>query len=168
MLYNSFHILHAQILTGPIVRVAPNELHVAEDLFYHTRFVPATVRKTDNYTRFGQGTGIEGKLVSQHCGPRSRLKLRLMIDMTAISTAHDKHRRLRAPLEPFFSRAGITNVEVRILARVKKLCDRLDAAQNTVQVVNLAYALSSLTGGTSKANIDAETVSILTKSVWQM
>ncbi len=47
-------------LTGPIVRVTPDELHVSEAWFYRKLFVSAAVRKTELYPRFGEGTGFEG------------------------------------------------------------------------------------------------------------
>jgi cytochrome P450 len=82
--------------------------------------------------------------------------------MTAISTSHNSHRRSRAPLEPFFSRAGITRVESRVVERVKKLCDRLKATQNTGEVVHLTFALSSLTTGMSEEALATDMESKLT------
>lgn len=65
--------------------------------------------------------------------------------MTAISTGHDSHRRLRAPLDRLFARASIMRIERRLSARVERLCGRLDAYKGTGEVVNLTNALSSLT-----------------------
>ena len=69
------------------------------------------------------------------------------MDMTAVSTSHDMHRAARAPLDPFFSKAGVTRMEKRVLARVQKLCDRLRMVQGTGQAISLTNALSSLTTG---------------------
>lgn len=66
-------------------------------------------------------------------------------DMTAISTGHDAHRRLRAPLDRLFARANIMRIEPRVAARAERLCDRLNAYKGTGEVVNLTDALSSLT-----------------------
>lgn len=65
--------------------------------------------------------------------------------MTATSTGHDSHRRLRAPLNKLFARASIMRIEGRVAARVERLCGRLDAYKGTGEVVNLTNAMSSLT-----------------------
>lgn len=73
------------------------------------------------------------------CGPNA------VSDMTAISTPHDSHRRLRAPLDKLFSRGGILGIEPRLVERAERLCIRLRSFQGTGEVVNLTNALSSLT-----------------------
>lgn len=65
--------------------------------------------------------------------------------MTAISTAHDAHRRLRVPLDKLFSRSGILSIEPRLIERTERLCNRLRSFQGTGRIVNLTDALSSLT-----------------------
>lgn len=57
------------------------------------------------------------------------------------------HRIVRAPLDPFFSKAGILRVENRVLERVEKLCGRLKAVSGTGEVVNISNALASLANG---------------------
>ncbi|KAL2275643.1 hypothetical protein FJTKL_01702 [Diaporthe vaccinii] len=110
---------------GPVVRVTPEEIHVMDPSMYSKIFVTGAVRKTDAYRRFSNGTGFE--------------------DMTAISTGHDAHRRLRAPLDRLFARASIMRIEPRVAARAERLYDRLNSYKGTGEVVNLTNALSSLT-----------------------
>ncbi|KAI0424676.1 cytochrome P450 [Xylaria sp. FL1042] len=110
---------------GPVVRITPEEVHVMEGSAYNDIFVVGAVRNTDAYPRFSNGTGFE--------------------DMTAISVAHDAHRRLRAPLDKLFARNSILRIESRITDRVTRLCDRLSCYEGTGEVVNLTNALSSLT-----------------------
>jgi hypothetical protein len=69
--------------------------------------------------------------------------------MMLISHDHDNHRRSLAPLLPFFSKAGITRVESRVLSRVKKLCARFEATKGSGTPVNFTCGISSLTTGTS-------------------
>ncbi|TWU78279.1 hypothetical protein ED733_008291 [Metarhizium rileyi] len=123
MYYEKIREMHE--IYGPVVRVTPDEIHVMEPSVYHKLFVPGSVRKTEAYVRFSQGTGFE--------------------DMTAISAGHDAHRRLRAPLDKLFGRHGILRIETRVITRVQRLCDRLRSYQNTCEVVNLSNALGSLT-----------------------
>jgi hypothetical protein len=66
-------------------------------------------------------------------------------DMTAISTGHEAHRRLRAPLDKLCARNSITRIEPRLIERTEILCRRLGSYQGTRQIVNLTNALSSLT-----------------------
>ena len=42
--------------------MTPDELHVAEALFYHELFVTGARRRTENYPRFSTGDGFEGRL----------------------------------------------------------------------------------------------------------
>jgi len=65
--------------------------------------------------------------------------------MTAISTDHDTHRRLRMPLDKLFARHSILRIEPRVVLRVEKLCARLHAFRGSDEVVNLSNAFSSLT-----------------------
>lgn len=65
--------------------------------------------------------------------------------MTAISTTHEAHRRLRAPLDRLFSRSGVISIEARLIERIERLCNRFESFQGTGQIVNLTDALSSLT-----------------------
>lgn len=65
--------------------------------------------------------------------------------MTAISTHHDAHKRLRAPLDRLFARGSVIRMEPRIISRVERLLARLESYKGTGQVVNLTNALSSLT-----------------------
>lgn len=99
-------------------------------------------------------TGLALKVDMSHVSRTSWIEAECVVDMIAVSTDHDRHRRSRAPLEPFFSRAGITKVESRVVERVKKLCDRFMASQNTGKVVHLGFALSSLTTGMSREALD--------------
>ncbi|KAL2808262.1 cytochrome P450 [Aspergillus granulosus] len=110
---------------GPVVRITPNELHVQDPAFYHELFVTGAVRKTDAYPRFAEGTGFE--------------------DMVAVSTTHDMHRATRAPLDPFFSMAGIRRVEPRVVQIIEKFRKKLGAFVNTGKPVNLTHAFGSLT-----------------------
>ncbi|RWA09367.1 hypothetical protein EKO27_g5733 [Xylaria grammica] len=121
--YEKIRELHDKY--GPVVRVTPDEIHINEPSAYNDIFVVGATRKTNAYPRFSNGTGFE--------------------DMTAISTSHDAHRRLRVPLDKLFVRNSILRIESRVADRVARLCDRLSSYQETGEVVNLTNALSSLT-----------------------
>lgn len=61
-----------------------------------------------------------------------------------LSTSHDLHRRRRKPLEPFFSRAGVTKLEPMVGELAKRFVRRLDSYQGTNQVVRLDHAYVAL------------------------
>jgi cytochrome P450 len=52
---------------------------------------------------------------------------------------HDLHRRRRKPLEPFFSRLGITRMEEMIISEAKLLSDRLEAMKGSKTVIRLDH-----------------------------
>ncbi|KAI1345413.1 hypothetical protein F5Y01DRAFT_62346 [Xylaria sp. FL0043] len=123
--YEKIRKLHEEY--GPVVRVTPEDVHVMEPSAYHEIFGVGAVRKTGAYPHFSGGTGFED------------------LDMTAISIAHDAHRRLRVPLDQLCARNSILRMKSRIFDRATRLCDRLSCYEGTGEVVNLATALSSLT-----------------------
>jgi cytochrome P450 len=63
--------------------------------------------------------------ISSSAAPRKSLTD--LADMTAISTNHDAHRRLRMPLEKLFARHSILKIEPRVMSRTEKLCARLES-----------------------------------------
>lgn len=129
---------------GPVVRVTPDEVHVLEPAAYHKIFVSASVRKTDAYRRFSNGTGFEGDSIYFECHDSHQAN-KARLDMTAISASHDAHRRLRAPLDKLFARGSIIRIEQRVISRVERMCERLRGHKDAGEVVNLTNALSSLT-----------------------
>lgn len=75
----------------------------------------------------------------------SRKSLTDLADMTAISTTHHAHRRLRMPLEKLFARHSILRIEPCVISRTEKLCARLESYRGSGEAANLINAFSSLT-----------------------
>jgi cytochrome P450 len=63
-----------------------------------------------------------------------------------LTVDHDLHRKRRKPLEPFFSRLGISRLEPKIAEVVEKLDNRLKALEGTNTVIRLDHAFSSFSG----------------------
>ncbi|KAE8341058.1 hypothetical protein BDV24DRAFT_151481 [Aspergillus arachidicola] len=112
---------------GPIVRVTPSELHIRDSNFHSKLYVTGAVRKSDSYHRFTQGTGFE--------------------DITFPLLSHDKHRALRGQVSRLFTRAGVSQHEPRIVARIQVLSQRMDGFMSNGKPVNLHDAFSSLAAG---------------------
>lgn len=49
--------------TGPIVRINPRELSIADTSFYDKVYVSGSVRRTQGYSQFASGIGFEGSLI---------------------------------------------------------------------------------------------------------
>ena len=47
-------------LSGPVVQITPDELHVDDPAYFANLFVTGGVRKSDAYPGFTRGTGFEG------------------------------------------------------------------------------------------------------------
>lgn len=100
--------LHARY--GPVVRIAPNEIHLADP---------------DNYDKI---YSVGGRFYKD---PGFYDALNVPVAFTAIS--NEEHRRRRAPLNHFFSRRAVLDLEDIVQEKAAKLCRRvrkdLDAGQ---------------------------------------
>lgn len=101
--YRKIEELHARY--GPVVRIAPNEIHLADQ---------------DNYDKVYSVAGHFHKDALFY----GALGLRIML--TAVS--NDEHRRRRAPLNHFFSRRAVLDLEDIVQEKVAKLCRRVREA----------------------------------------
>ncbi|TVY53301.1 Cytochrome P450 monooxygenase sdnH [Lachnellula cervina] len=112
---------------GPIVRINPEELSLHDPTFYNEIYCIESKRRTDNYNHFGKGIDFDGSHF--------------------LTTDHDAHRRRRKPLEPYFSRKGVMQLEKSVLHEtVRKLEKRLQALEGTGNVVRLDYVFTAYTG----------------------
>ena len=132
-------------ILGPIVRVNPADLSIHDPAAYNEIYVTESKRRTEHYDRSTQGMDFDGKLnileltKNAHftnLGPGSHL----------VTVDHNLHRKRRKPLEPFFSRQGVSRLEPMIIQMVEKLVARLEAMKGSKSVVRLDHALTALTG----------------------
>ena len=121
-------LLVIQLLTprmiGPIVRVAPNEVHVIDPYFYDEIYAPSS-RRRDKSSRVVPATGVMGSMIA--------------------TISHDHHRIRRAFLSEFFSRRSILNMMPIIDRFLEKLCDRLGQFHETKTPVRLDNVLNAFT-----------------------
>jgi hypothetical protein len=63
-----------------------------------------------------------------------------------LTTPHDLHRARRKPLEPYFSRLGISKLEPIIHELIEKIIKRFIALEGTGAIVRLDHAMICYTG----------------------
>ncbi|KAG8161928.1 hypothetical protein KVR01_007693 [Diaporthe batatas] len=111
---------------GPIVRINPTELSIADPDFYDKVYVSGSTRRTQGYSQFASGIGFEGTFFLSH--------------------SHELHRKRRKPVEPYFSRRSVTQLEPLINKAVGKLIARFESFQGTGRVVRLDHAMLAFSG----------------------
>ncbi|RWA09439.1 hypothetical protein EKO27_g5656 [Xylaria grammica] len=112
---------------GPIVRINPHELSIRDPEYYDKLYVSGSVRPTENYVAFANGLDLEGSHL--------------------LTTGHDLHRRRRKPLEPFFSRLGVTRLEPMVAEVCEKLVvKRFENFKGTGKIVRLDHAFLAFAG----------------------
>ncbi|KAI1292590.1 putative cytochrome P450 [Xylaria venustula] len=121
-----FEIERMHRIYGPIVRINPSELSIADPGFYDKLYVSASTRRTQGYSQFASGIGFD--------------------DTFFLSHTHELHRRRRKPIEPYFSRRGVTKLEPFINMVVEKLMARFESFRSTGQVVRLEHAMLAFSG----------------------
>jgi hypothetical protein len=109
---------------GPIIRINPEELHVDDPAFYPKLYTGPSERR-DKW-------GWAMKMFGMKCA-------------TFSTVPHDVHRRRRAALNPFFSKAAVARLEPEIQQLVNQLCGRLMEFQASGKPADLGLAFAALT-----------------------
>ncbi|KAI1760614.1 cytochrome P450 [Hypoxylon sp. FL1150] len=127
-----FKIIELHEEYGPIIRISPGELHIADPDFYDTIYASAaTPRRSDKdpfYTRF------------------------IGLDLSVFSTIHHEvHRQRRAALQPFFNMANVRKLQPVIQERLEIMMKRMYEFRDTDSILNASYMLSAL--GSDVVNI---------------
>ncbi len=110
------------------MRINPHELSIRDNEFYDKLYVIGSVRPSDRYEGFVDGVvDFEGSHLA--------------------TIGHDLHRKRRKPLEPYFSRIGVTKLEPMVAEVCKSLVvDRFDSFRGSGKVVRLNHAFTAFSG----------------------
>jgi hypothetical protein len=111
---------------GPIIRINPDELSIHDPGFYDELYVAASRRRTEHYDVFCKGIDFDGSHL-------------LTVD-------HDLHRRRRKPLEPFFSRMGISRLQPMFAKVALHLETRFRDLKGSNTIVRLDHAFAAFSG----------------------
>lgn len=113
---------------GPIIRINPYELHIADPGYYDTLYTSsASGEKRDKWGWYTKQFGTP--------------------DATFATTAHDQHRMRRAALNRFFSIASVRRLQPLLEERMQRLIGRFRKARDSKEVIPLEYALAAFTNG---------------------
>ncbi|KAF9885046.1 hypothetical protein FE257_000777 [Aspergillus nanangensis] len=109
---------------GPIIRINPREVHI-KDPEYYDEIYASSARKREkdpvNIARFD----LDGSAFA--------------------AVSPEQHRLRRAPLDRFFSKQAITNLEPLIWEKLDALCDHFTRAFQSHKVINLDAGFAGLT-----------------------
>lgn len=111
---------------GPIIRVNPEELSIHDPEFYNELYVTESRRRTNAYDIFCKGIDFDGSHL--------------------LTADHDLHRRRRKPLEPFFSRMGISRLQPMLAEVALHLETRIRDLKGSGKVIRLDHAFSAFSG----------------------
>ncbi|KAJ4387870.1 hypothetical protein N0V93_008473 [Gnomoniopsis smithogilvyi] len=101
----TFKILELHKQYGPIIRINPFEIHIADKTFYHTLYTSPAHRR-DKWAFYAKQFGADDSVFS--------------------TVDHDLHRLRRTALNPFFSAAKVRELQPVIEAQVDNVLRRLD------------------------------------------
>jgi cytochrome P450 len=111
---------------GPIVRINPDEIHIAEPDFYDQVYA-STKRKRDKWDWIVKSFGVDESLIS--------------------TLAHDHHRIRRASLAPFFSKASVRALQPLLEQEMNVLLRRFREFQESQEPLTLNVAFAAFTNG---------------------
>lgn len=125
----TFHIrtLHAKY--GPIIRINPYELHIADPAYYDKLYASsASGEKRNKWEWYTKQFGTPEAMFS--------------------TIGHDKHKARRAALNRFFSMASVRRLQPVIQERVHALVQRIRAFKDVKDgVIKVDYAYAAFTNG---------------------
>lgn len=111
---------------GPIIRVNSDELSIRDADFYNELYVTESKRRTNGHELFCKGLDFDG--------------------CHLLTTDHDLHRRRRKPLEPFFSRLGVSRLQPMLAHVALNLESRIRDLKGSNKVIRLDHAFSAFAG----------------------
>ena len=107
-------ILTSVAFLGPIVRIAPNEVHLSDPENYDVIYNVGS--------KFYKNANFYGALG---------------IEVMFSAEANEQHRRLRSPMGHFFSRRAVFDLEGLVQAKVDKLCQRMQKTLDEGDAIDL-------------------------------
>ena len=116
--------LHARY--GPVIRINPCELHVADPEFMDTLYT-GNSRKREKWSFYTGVLGTPGAAMN--------------------TNGHELHRVRRSAMNPFFSKTTIRNLQPLVDGKVDILLERLGKVGEVEGVVNVNHAASAFTNG---------------------
>ncbi|KAI1393512.1 cytochrome P450 [Hypoxylon trugodes] len=134
---------------GPIVRITPRELHIADPTFYNEIYAGNPHRIEGDY-RFTRSTGVTKSMFA--------------------AVDHDLHQARRSNLTKFFSKRSISDIQPIIQDKVERFIKRLEDSSKDGSPANLSTLSAAFTAdtishysyGVSLGCLDGESENILT------
>ena len=123
-----FHLRDLHARYGPIIRINPYELHIADSEFYDKLYASgASGEKRNKWDWFTKQLDTSGSMLS--------------------TDDHSHHKLRRAALNRFFSSASVKRLQPMIDEKVWLLVNRLRAVKDTEKVIKMNLAFSAMTNG---------------------
>ncbi|KAK2604086.1 hypothetical protein N8I77_007044 [Diaporthe amygdali] len=117
----TFKIAQMHHQYGPIVRISPYELHINDSAYYEKLY-----RQDGQWNKYAWSYDAFGAPMCSVC-----------------TVDHEMHKRRRAPLNPFFSKANVAAQQDMIQRFANKLCDRITQFEGAA--VNISAAIGAFT-----------------------
>lgn len=111
---------------GPIIRINPDEIHIADPDFYDTVYA-GSGRKRDKWDWITRSFGVDESLIG--------------------TLGHDEHRIRRAALSPYFSKQSVRALQPLIDRNMGILLERLRQFAVSGAPMKLDDAYAALTNG---------------------
>ncbi|ERF75990.1 hypothetical protein EPUS_01356 [Endocarpon pusillum Z07020] len=126
---------------GPIVRINPHELHV-NDPFFIEELYSGSAKKRDKYKWVGRAT------LRLYPRPAHFIIAKLIPtvpDSLVATVPHDHHRKRRAAINPYFSKASIRKLDPVIQNTLVALLKRMDQSAKSPDVFHASLAYKAVT-----------------------
>ena len=110
---------------GPIIRINPEEIHVADPEFFNEIYSQTEKRDVWGWQRKGFGTSAS----------------------TLTTLEHEHHRKRRAAWNPVFAKQRIVRLQPAMEERLDALLKRIRECGEKGEVINLKYGFAAFSAG---------------------